>query len=462
MTPRTARTRRSWPTWAARPPRQRASRRSLRIAGAVTAALILLAAGGGAWVFQHLDGNIRGLPLFGGATGNAGRETPDALGRTPVNMLVIGSDARTDRADCAIGGDCGSGRHADVEMVVHLSADRSNATVMSVPRDTVTELPACKDPAHGVAGTAHRGQINASLAAGPGCTVAAVHALTGVPLDHFMLIGFTGVVHMSDAVGGVPVCVSANVYDPYSHLKLTKGRHVLKGMPALQYLRSRHAFGDGSDIGRTYAQHLYLSALLRRLKSTGTLTSPTRLYALADAATRALTVDNGLDSVSDLLHLARSMDRIPADRVTFTTMQNRPDPADPDRVVVAPAARVLFSAIIHDRSLTVPGGGPSAVGRHLERLAGSPQARAARQARTALRSAEWRASLASAGFVDLTAGRGGPVPGDNAGYDAHQRTAADTASCARVSPYPTVAVGGRPMTPAQAFAASPDVPLSAP
>jgi LCP family protein required for cell wall assembly len=467
-------TRSRWPGWAPRPALPPRSRRAVWIAGLLSAVLVLLTAGAGAWVFDHLNGNIRGMPLFGGAIGDAGREKPDAYGRTPINVLVIGSDARSDKADCAIGGDCGPGRNADVEMIVHLSADRTNATVMSVPRDTVTRLPGCQDPVHDTYQPPHSGQINASLESGPGCTVAAVHALTGIPIDHFMMIGFTGVVRMSDAVGGVPVCVTADVYDPYSHLRLAKGRHVLEGMSALQFLRSRHAFGDGSDIGRTYAQHLYLSALLRRLKSAGTLTSPPALYALADAATRALTVDTGLDSVPKLLHLARALDKVPAARVTFTTMQNQPDPSDPDRVVVAPAAKALFSAIIRDRSLTVPGGGRSATGRQLDRIATSPQALAARRARIALRAARHRRAAAGspddsdvsndsnneviAGLaIDL------PIPGggDDAAFDAHQRTAAQPPGCAQVSPDPTILLNGRRLTPTQAYAATPNVPPSA-
>jgi LCP family protein required for cell wall assembly len=436
-------------------PRRRMTRHAVRVAALMVSGVVLFTGGAGAWVYEHLNGNLRGLPLFGGASGDAGREMPDALGRTPLNVLVIGSDARAGREDCAIGGDCGPARNADVEMIIHLSADRSNATVMSVPRDTVTDLPGCADPETGRTQPPHRGQINSSLGYGPGCTVAAVHALTGIPVDHFMMIDFFGVVRMSDAVGGVPVCVSGAVYDPYSHLRLSAGRHTLRGMGALEYLRSRHAFGDGSDLGRTYAQHLYLAALLRRLKRAGTLTDPAALYGLADAATKALTVDNGLDSVPKLLRIARAMDKVPDSRVTFTTMQNRPDPLDPDRVVVAPAAGVLFRAIIGDRSLTVPGGGRSAVGRELARAASSPQARAAALARAGYAGAPKAPALA--GFLL-------PVPGGGAGaaFDAHLRSAADTTDCARVSPYPTVIVGGRRMTPSQAYAATAEVPASAP
>ncbi|MEU6172622.1 LCP family protein [Streptantibioticus parmotrematis] len=437
---------------------------AVRVAAVVVAGLLLLTTGAGVWLYAHLNGNLRGLPLFGGATGDAGREKPDAFGRTPVNVLVIGSDSRADPADCALGGDCGPGQNADVEMVVHLSADRSNATVMSVPRDTVTDLPACKAPAGGGVVAARHDQINSTLRYGPGCTVAAVHQLTGIPIDHFMMIGFDGVVRMSDAVGGVDVCVDRSVYDPYSHLKLAKGRHTLKGLAALEFLRSRHAFGDGSDLGRTYAQHLYLGSLVRRMKATGTLTDPAALYALADAATKALTVDTGLDSVPKLLGLAADLNKVQPSRVTFTTMQSEPDPVNPGRVVVAPAAQALFSAIAADRALTTPDGAKSAVATALQRAAATPEAMADLESRIAHRDRSARASGAPPGDVSVAAYAASALPGgsDDSGYDAHAETAGQDTGCASVSPYQTVAVGGVRMTPSQAFTASRGVPLSAP
>ena len=160
-------------------------------------------------------------------------EKADPFGRRAVNILLIGSDSRSDRADCKIGGDCGTGANADVEMVVHLSADRSNATVMSIPRDTIVNVPQCTGPSHHVYPALQGVQITSSLQdGGPGCTVATVHALTGITIDHFVMIDFSGVVNMSDDVGGVPVCVSANVSDPYSHLRLTS-THVI-GLQALE------------------------------------------------------------------------------------------------------------------------------------------------------------------------------------------------------------------------------------
>ncbi|MFE9899469.1 LCP family protein [Streptomyces achromogenes] len=332
-------------------------RRLLRTA-AITLSLIVVLTAGAGWLFyRHLDGNLHSVSL----DGKGGTEKADAFGRTPLNILVMGSDGRTSTTDCRLGGGCSrtgvqTGANADVQMVLHISADRSNATVLSIPRDTMTRVPACRDGATGRATTGYYGQVNSALRYGPGCQVATVHRLTGIPVDHFVELDFSGVVKMSDAVGGVSVCVSDDVYDTYSHLKLSRGTHTLKGVAALEFVRSRHGFGDGSDLGRTVAQHIFLSAMIRKFKSAGTLTDPTAVYRLADAATKALTVDDGLGSVKKLIGLAADVNKVPARRITFATMQTAPDPADHDRVVAAPGAASLFAAIADDRPLTTGNG----------------------------------------------------------------------------------------------------------
>ncbi|MFD7729660.1 LCP family protein [Kitasatospora phosalacinea] len=322
----------------------------------VTGVVVLTVATGG-YLYYRFNSNIQQAPLYAGEDGDAGHEVPDAFGRTPINVLVIGSDSRSDPENCTIGGACeDSGTNADVNLLLHVSADRSNATVMSIPRDLVTDLPGCKDPTTGKSVfKAQRGMINSTLVGGPGCTVAAVRKLTDLPIDHFVQVDFTGVIKMSDAVGGVPVCVSDNVYDPYSHLKLSKGEHTLQGLAALQFVRTRHGFGDGTDIGRSSAQHLFLGSMIRQLKSAGTLTNPAKLLSLADAATSALTVDPGLDGVTKLVGLGQDISKVPSERITFTTMQVIHDPADDNRRLIGPGATDLFRMIKDDRPLT---GGP--------------------------------------------------------------------------------------------------------
>ncbi|MFJ8442315.1 LCP family protein [Kitasatospora griseola] len=337
-------------------------RRGLKIIAWSVAGLVVLTVGTGGYLYMRYNGNIKSAPLFAGENGDAGHEVPDEFGRTPINVLVIGSDGRDNPEDCDIGGaECGAGANADVQLLMHISADRSNATVMSIPRDLMTDLPGCVDNENKTKSSAHRGQINSSLAYGPGCTVAAVHKLTDIPIDHFVKVDFVGVIKMSDAVGGVPVCVSDNVYDPYSHLKLAQGKHTLKGMAALQFVRTRHGFGDGGDLGRASAQHAFLGSMIRQLKSAGTLTDPTKVLSLADAATKALTVDPGLDGITKLVGLADDLNKVPPSRVTFTTMQTEADPKNDNRLVAGPDAKKLFASIKNDQSLTAdPSGAATA------------------------------------------------------------------------------------------------------
>ncbi|MDI5966781.1 LCP family protein [Streptomyces sp. SL13] len=347
---------------------RRGRRRGLKIAGLVTGFVVVVAGVGGVWAYEKLNGNIKSDDLYAGKGGDTLHEKADAFGRTPINILVIGSDSRTDKADCAIGGACqggDGGARADVEMVLHISADRSNATVLSIPRDLETALPACTDDDNHTSVGPRTDMINSALGYSPGCSVLAVQQLTGIPIDHFMMVDFSGVVNMADAVGGVHICVDHNIYDPYSHLKLKSGGHTLQGVAALEFLRTRHGFGGGTDTGRTVAQHRYLTSLINKLKSAGTLTDPAAVWKLATAATKSLTVDggpNGIGSIGKLTGLAQDVNKVPADRITFTTMQtyDDPDPDESGRLLAAPNAQTLFKAIADDQSLTTAGGGKSA------------------------------------------------------------------------------------------------------
>ncbi|MFE7752000.1 LCP family protein [Streptomyces sp. NPDC057428] len=307
-------------------------RRVLRWVACVLALLILGTGGAGYLYYRHLNGNIKKEDLTLGDKKMADHKA-NAAGQTPLNILLIGSDARDTEANQKLGGakaNFGGPALADVQMLLHVSADRSNMSVVSMPRDTMLKMPKCTDPDSGKVFPASTDvvQTNESLErGGPGCTVAAWYELTGITIDHFMLIDFAGVVSMADAVGGVPVCVRANVYSHTrdgkgSGLKLTKGTHAVKGKQALQWLRTRYGFEDNTDLGRTKAQHQYLNSMVRELRKGTKLTDPGRLTDLAEAATSALTVDKGLDTVKKLYDLADELKKAPTDRITMTTMPN--------------------------------------------------------------------------------------------------------------------------------------------
>ncbi|NGN63332.1 LCP family protein [Streptomyces sp. A7024] len=333
-------------------------RKSVRVLRwtAIGVSVAVLATAGGGWLYyRHLNANITKDALNLGDTGAKPAE-PNAAGQQPLNILLLGSDSRNTKEDLKLGGardTVGQKERADVQMLLHVSADRSDMTVVSIPRDTRVTIPKCTDNDDGKVYPETSDIINTSLShGGPGCTVATWEKLTGIHIDHFMKVSFSGVVDMADAVGGVPVCVRDNVRDEKSGLKLTKGSHTIKGEQALQWLRTRHGFEDGSDIGRTHAQHLYMNSMIRELKAGAKLTDPGKLRSLAEAATKALTVDEGLGTVKKLYDLGNDIKRVPTSRITMTTMPRIPDPQNPTaHVVPAPAAEQLFSLLRADKPI---------------------------------------------------------------------------------------------------------------
>nr|WP_308288162.1 LCP family protein [Streptomyces corallincola] len=307
------------------------------------AVVILGTAGAGYVYLKHLDDNIQKGRRSSADDSKALRTAPNRAGQTPVNILLLGSDSRNSAENVKLGGsrdNVGNPPLADVQMLIHLSADRRSASVVSIPRDTRVDIPKCTDPATGKTYGATNDIINVSLArGGAGCTLATWENLTGIYIDHWMTIDFAGVVRMADAVGGVDVCVNQNVWDrPLpnvpggSGLKLTKGSHNVKGKQALQWLRTRHAWG--SDPLRARAQHMYLNSMIRTLKGENVFTDGGRLMDLAEAGTRSLQVSEEIGSVKKLYDLATQLKSVPTDRITMTTMPWVPDPRDPDAHVV--------------------------------------------------------------------------------------------------------------------------------
>ncbi|MFB4194567.1 LCP family protein [Streptomyces carpaticus] len=343
-------------------PRRRRWVRVLRWTAGGLAVALLGTAGAGYLYIRHLNSNLTKEELNLGSKPPLPRATPDAEGRTPLNILLLGSDSRGSEANAALGGARDNADRpglADTQMLIHVSADREHISALSIPRDTRVTIPECTDPKDGTVYPETERTINASIQhGGPGCTVATWEELTGIPIDHFMMVEFAGAVSLADAVGGVPVCVTDNVYDKDSRLRLEAGVTEVKGEQALQWLRTRHGFGDGSDIGRTKAQQMYFTAMAARLQEGTKLTDPMQLMDLAEAATDALTVDPGLGSVNRLYDLGEDVRDVPSDAMTMVTMPWLPDPLRPQAHVIPDTERAerIFSAIRNDVALDDPEG----------------------------------------------------------------------------------------------------------
>ncbi|MEW1810159.1 LCP family protein [Pseudarthrobacter phenanthrenivorans] len=344
--------------YAASSRHRRPARRVPRWLKAVTAVVSVLLLGavafGGYWAWR-LQSNISTSELTAGGerTEGAVNDSTDRL-----QILVLGSDTR-DGSNSQYGSaeDSSGYGQSDVMMLLDISADNKHVNVVSFPRDLLVDVPACTDPKTKQAYPARQDvMINSAMAqAGIGCAVDTVNKLTGLEVDHFMMADFNAVKELSNAVGGVEVCVSDAVHDPDSGLNLPAGTSQVQGEQALAFLRTRHAFANGGDLGRIQAQQGFLASLSRKLKSEGTLGNPQKTLTIADTITRNLTVDSGLSSIPSLLTIANRLKNIDPANINFITTPTMPAPQDPNRLTLAePAASTFFTALRNSPDLSQP------------------------------------------------------------------------------------------------------------
>jgi LCP family protein required for cell wall assembly len=333
-------------------PPQRRRRTWLRVLAVSTALLVLAGAGGLWYVYQHLNGNITTDNVTETELKAQESQRPTEEPTSAENILLIGSDNRGD-GNGKYGKDTGTQR-SDTTILLHLSADRSNATAISIPRDLMVHQPVCTK-ADGSTVPARFEQFNWAFEfGGAACTIRTVEDLTGVRIDHHLIVDFNGFKNMVNAVGGVEVCVAHPVHDAQAHLDLPAGRQKLDGEQALGYVRARHSLGDGSDTERIGRQQDFLASLIKKVQTNGVLLNPVKVYPLLDAATKSLTADPGLNSLGELYKLAQSLQKVPTGSIHFVTAPIEPYVADHNRdQLVQPEADQLFAAVRADQPVNV-------------------------------------------------------------------------------------------------------------
>ncbi|WP_369144570.1 LCP family protein [Streptomyces sp. R44] len=317
------------------------------------AVVVLAAAGVGWWFYRKLDDNITTDTTAAAELEKYEKERPPAGTSAARNILLIGSDTRAGEGNRKYGRDRGTQR-SDTTILLHLAAGKSSATAVSLPRDLMVTIPSCRKP-DGTRTREQFAQFNWAFEfGGTACTIRTVEKLTGIRVDHHMVIDFRGFKKMVDAVDGVEVCLKEPVNDRDAKLKLPAGRQTLNGEQALGFVRARKSIGNGSDTERMDRQQQFLGALVNKVQSDGVLLNPTKLYPVLDAATKAITTDPGLDSLRDLYDLARGMRAIPTDKVQFLTVPRRSYRYDANRdELVQPAASELFKQLREDKPVLV-------------------------------------------------------------------------------------------------------------
>ena len=296
------------------------------------------------------ENNIQLIDAEGNAFAQPGVE--DLNG--PINLLLVGSDTRQ-------GQGAGFGNEeselADVIMLVHISADRKNAVALSFPRDLLVPIPVCPNPEGGAFSSMSRQQINSSIAyGGPVCTLLTIQNLTGVKIPYLAMIDFRGVIEMSNAIGGVEVCVANPIDDPQSKLKLEAGMHTLQGRQALAFLRTRYGVGDGSDLARISNQQVFLTSLMRKVKNEGVLSNPIYMYSLANAAARNMKLSDSMTDLGTMVALAGALRDVDLDKITFLQVPSRGGLSGSEAGRVEPIydrAQLIFDRIANDQPLVI-------------------------------------------------------------------------------------------------------------
>jgi LCP family protein required for cell wall assembly len=249
-----------------------------------------------------LDKDVRRVDAFKGMHARPG-------GTDGLNFLVVGTDRREkltekQRNAYKLGGtacDC-----TDTLLMVHLSADRSRASVVSLPRDSYAELPAHKDRVTGQWSGPKPAKLNSAYTfGGPQLTAATVEKMTGVHLDHYLEVDFTSFMRTVDTLGGVPVCTSKPLKDDHSGLDLPAGTSTLNGGQALQYVRARH-LDAAADIGRMQRQQRFLASVLARATSSGVLLNPAKFQRVSSALLSSVRADPGFGT-EEMMALGQAM-----------------------------------------------------------------------------------------------------------------------------------------------------------
>ncbi|MER6534592.1 LCP family protein [Streptomyces sp900105755] len=324
-------------------------RRALRVTAWTAAGILVLGGAGVGYLYFRLNGNLKTVDI----NQMLGSDRPAKVDNGSENILVLGSDTRSG-ANKKLGGgaDDGSAR-SDTAMIVHVYKGHKKAAVVSVPRDTLIDRPACTD-AQGTTHSAATGVMfnSAYSTGGAACAVKTVEAMTGIRMDHYLEVDFSGFQKLIDELGGVQVTTTKAIDDRESHLDLKAGTHTLDGRQALGLVRTRHGVGDGSDLGRIQLQQAFVKALIDQVKQVGVFSSPKKLYDLADTATKAVTTDSDLGSVNSLADFANGLKSISSKNMRMVTMPVEYDPSNPNRVVVAEAkAKLVWKALENDQPI---------------------------------------------------------------------------------------------------------------
>ncbi|MBO1333641.1 LCP family protein [Streptomyces sp. VRA16 Mangrove soil] len=317
-------------------------RRGLRWGLFASCLLLVTAVCAGGFAYARLSGGIRTDETADRTLAAEHGSRPVARAPRAQNILLMGSDIEATK----------DSQRSDTTMLLHLSADRKRAALVSVPRDLMVDIPACRTW-EGERSEPEYAQFNwAFERGGSACAIRTFEDLTGVRVDHHLVVDFTGFEEIVDALGGIDVKVPQRMRVPGGDVVLDKGKQHLDGAQALVFVRGRTGVGDGSDLQRIERQKEFARVMMHHVRQARLLDRPAELYDVLDAVTSSLTADRGLDSLPELGRLAKDVGAVPERRVAVVTVPSVEHPDYWGRYMpVEDQADALFEALREDRAL---------------------------------------------------------------------------------------------------------------
>ncbi|MEO3790451.1 LCP family protein [Nonomuraea sp. B10E15] len=426
---------------------------SLMVAGALT----------GYVVYRDAFGNIKQKSI------NDDIINPRPVDTGALNVLLVGSDTRAGEGNAKYGQETarqadGGGKRTDTIILLHISPDRDQARLISFPRDSMVQIPKCKNETTKQEMPPRRDMINSAYnSGGVACTISTLETLTGIRVNHFVEVDFSGFKNIVDALGGIEICLKSGVNDKSSKLVLPPGKSLLNGEKALGYVRLRK-YGDGSDLQRIKRQQIFLSKVIAKATSSELMTDVGKLRNFIAAAAGSVTMDPALaNDTEKLISIAMSTKQLTAKGVELTTVPVLPDPENPEARVIwrQPDAEKLFTAIKTDTEVTEPSPSASASSSSKPKVTPKPEqvrVQVLNGTKTQGKAGEVAAQLAEQGFKVVEVGNyeapgGATLPKSEVHYAKSIETAPDYAGvlAKAVVPKPSPASGKVKATNAQPY-----------
>jgi LCP family protein required for cell wall assembly len=337
-------------------PSGRSGRSLTRIVAAAVSVLVLIATG---YAWNQMTDLENSITKLDGLTLGSGKDGA-------VDILMVGTDSRTDAQGDPLSEKELAQLHSadevatntDTILLIRIPNDGSSATAISIPRDSYVDVPGIGktkiNSAYGSSKEARREALvnegmdleqadKESVQAGRDALITTVADLTGVEVDHYAEVGLLGFVLLTNAVGGVDVCLKAPVSEPFSGADFPAGRQTLNGAEALSFVRQRHDLPRG-DLDRIVRQQVFMASLAQKVLSAGTLSSPGKLGDLENAVSRSVVIDQDWD----IIKFVEQLKDLSGGRVQFATIpvvteQGWSDDGSQSVVEVDPAAVKAFT-----------------------------------------------------------------------------------------------------------------------